>query len=996
LDSLISQRISAWEAIIVDDGSADGTQALIASWQERDARIHGLSQAQAGVSRARNNGLSHARAERVMFLDADDWIAPDYFQHMFAAIAENPTADVVYCGYVRISDEGRQLPMSFSWDVANTPFETFGDSCAVAIHCLILRRQRVIQAGGFDPALKTNEDWDLWLRVARTGASFVGVPLPLAYYRMRPGSATSNHVRMVNDARWVIERSRSADSRVKRSDPRYVNGLGDGAVAKRWIYFTIWCAACEAANGRSGLSALDLLNCLPDMKDEPDSISACLFHGLSVGGRQPPWALTEIWPSAEPHLLDICKRLEATSTRPGFTRCIMEHLETRIMRASELLNAQTLWRMRGYRIDVRQSVPNIEPLPGVDNVYLRIVDGNTWLDEICYPLVGSVSSRDLALLIAKTWGFDSCLRPGRLATRIQVLRDIVQEGARGVSIVLYQRQGRRKQLLNILITVWRGLRSGPLLAAAGGPIPAAVPKATGSKPAGMRNLPRHSAPIAAVALNSCNVPADALDARSTSERRVLWQQRFEAPDPWNYDGSYEQKKYDQTLQMLPDETIGQAIELACAEGHFTEKLASRVESLVAIDISERALERARFRCRSHANIQFRCLDLIDDEIPGNVDLIVCSEVLYFLEDVDMLRRISKKLMRALSPGGCLITAHSFVLADDPDQTGFDWDNPFGAKVIEQVLSATSGLRKEKSIVTELYRIDLYRKDAGHRPRSIPRIQQMPLDLPLELGIERQIVWGGVVVRRSHATRTEVTEKIPVLMYHRVSSTGAAELRRYRVDPADFEQQLRFLRQHGYYTISADDLLDAVRSGRSLPGRPIMLTFDDAYRDFYDTAWPVLQRYDFSAHVFVVTERVAGFADWDSTYGEPAPLMSWKEIEALSSSGVTFGSHLATHRAADCLSTAELLNEGTSSRCELEARLHQKIRSIAFPFGINNSRIVNTLQLCGYEIGFSTTDGVASMRMDPMILPRLEIMGSDTLSDFASKIGHHASNRGARP
>jgi peptidoglycan/xylan/chitin deacetylase (PgdA/CDA1 family) len=228
------------------------------------------------------------------------------------------------------------------------------------------------------------------------------------------------------------------------------------------------------------------------------------------------------------------------------------------------------------------------------------------------------------------------------------------------------------------------------------------------------------------------------------------------------------------------------------------------------------------------------------------------------------------------------------------------------------------------------------------------------------------------------------------MYHSVSDTGAPELARYRVNPGAFEQQLRFLRQQGYYTTSADDLLESVRTGQALPGRPIMLTFDDGYRDFYETAWPLLHRYDFAALVFIVTGKVAGRADWDSSYGEPASLMGWDEIEALSRLGVTFGSHLATHRAADCLSTEELLNEGSSSRFELEKRLKSTIRSIAFPFGIHGSRVINTLRLCGYEIGFTTADGVSSIHMNPLTLPRLEISGSDDLEDFACKIRRYAA------
>jgi peptidoglycan/xylan/chitin deacetylase (PgdA/CDA1 family) len=508
-------------------------------------------------------------------------------------------------------------------------------------------------------------------------------------------------------------------------------------------------------------------------------------------------------------------------------------------------------------------------------------------------------------------------------------------------------------------------------------------------------LPQNSAPDGAVGLISHDLPAEALNRRFIPEHRSPSKQRFAAwPSACANDRLYEQKKYEHILHMLHNETIGRALVIVCGKSCFIEKLAPRVKSLVAIDTSSRTLEQIHACSASHANIQFRCLDLIDEEIPGNMDLIVCLEVLHFLEDVEMLHRISTKLVRALTLGGRLITAHSFLLTDDADQSGFDWNYAFGAKVIEQVLSATRGLQREKSVVSDLYRIDLYTKDAANLPRPLPKICNVGLDLPLESEIQREIVWGGVVNRRAQVIKTEATENIPILMYHRVSSDGAAELGRYRVDPTDFEQQLRFLRQHGYHTISVDNLLGAARSGHSFAGRPIMLTFDDGYKDFYDTAWPILKRYDFSAHVFVVTGRVAGCADWDRTYGEPAALMGWGEIEALSGCGVTFGSHLATHRAADCLSTAELLNEGRSSRCVLEARLRENVRSVAFPFGICNSRIANTLRLCGYEIGFSTSHEIASIRMDPMILPRVEIMGSDTLSDFAGKIGRLASNRRA--
>ena len=995
LESLIVQRLGAWEAIVVDDGSTDATPEVIASWKNRDSRIRHVTQAQSGVSCARNSGLLHARAERVLFLDADDWLADDYLEHMFAAVIENPEADVIYCGYVRIADDGWQHPMAFLWDVASAPFETFGSHCAVSIHSVILRRQLVMEVGGFDVGLKTSEDWDLWLRIARTGATFVAVPLPLAYYRMRPGSATNNYVRMVADAWQVIQRSRSADPRVRRPDPRYADGIRDGASVERWTYFAIWSAACEAANGRTGTPALDLIGPLIDMKENTDAVSDCLLHGLAIGGRRPPWALTQIWRQAEPHLLEICQRLESASTRPGLARSIMENLEVQIIRECDLASPQTLWRMQGYRIDVRGPVPKIEARAGVDNLYLRITDGRTWLDEIYYPLLGPMEAREAARLIVETWGFDNCLEHGPIAMRLRLAREVAADVARSFGTLFRSRHGRRRQVLSMINVVWRGLRCSRFLKVA-----SAHKSETAEEPTTLDRalsiIERHqngSRTVMAARRSDSNNLLNGPAPISPASRRAHWNQIFESSNPWNYTSPYEQKKYDRTLEMLPDQPIARALELACAEGHFTERLAPRVGSLIGADISDRALERARLRCRHQSNVEFQCLDLIDGPIPGDMDLIVCSEVLYFLEDVDSLRIIADRLKSALAPGGRLVTAHAFVLSDDPGRTGFDWSNLFGAKTIDDVLAATPGLRKEKSLITELYRIDAYRREVEGESASEPEFRQVPLDSPLDVAVERQIVWGGATARRSDAIRTEVTERVPILMYHRVSDTPVAGLARYCIDPRLFEQQLRFLRQHGYYTITADALRDAIRSGEALPGRPMMLTFDDAYRDFRETAWPLLQRYDFDAQVFVVTDKVSGCADWDSSYGEPAPLMSWEEIERLSAEGVSFGSHLATHRAADCLSTEELLSEGASSRFALEARLDSEIRSIAFPFGIHNYRVINTLKLVGYEIGLTTNDGVASIRMDPMALPRLEIMGSDDLAAFAWKVARHDALRG---
>ena len=147
-----------------------------------------------------------------------------------------------------------------------------------------------------------------------------------------------------------------------------------------------------------------------------------------------------------------------------------------------------------------------------------------------------------------------------------------------------------------------------------------------------------------------------------NDRTSFWNRYFATEDPWNYGSLYEQEKYERQLEILPAGPIGRALELACAEGHFTRQLAPRVGHLTATDISAVAIERARERCSDQPNVEFGVLDFSADTLPGEMDLIVCSEVLYYLDDLAELRRVAKKLVEALAPGGSFVSAHAFVLA----------------------------------------------------------------------------------------------------------------------------------------------------------------------------------------------------------------------------------------------------------------------------------------------------------------------------------------------
>jgi peptidoglycan/xylan/chitin deacetylase (PgdA/CDA1 family) len=224
------------------------------------------------------------------------------------------------------------------------------------------------------------------------------------------------------------------------------------------------------------------------------------------------------------------------------------------------------------------------------------------------------------------------------------------------------------------------------------------------------------------------------------------------------------------------------------------------------------------------------------------------------------------------------------------------------------------------------------------------------------------------------------------MYHRIALDGPDALRRFRVAPEVFRKQMQFLRRQGYYTLTAQNLAALLREGKPIQGRPVVLTFDDAYLDFLTDAFPILAENGFGADVFVVTDKVGGRSDWDAAYGEPAPLMSWADIRILQRQGICFGSHLASHRPASSLDNAALLGEAALSRNALESRLGEAVTSIALPFGSSDFRVPGILAHVGYEIGFSTKPSRASSADHALSLPRLEVRGDLPLKAFAELMG----------
>ncbi len=103
LDSVLGQTFGDFEAVVVNDGSTDGSEAVLRRYADRDPRIRLFTTPNQGAARARGTALSHARGEYVCFLDADDYFEPDMLERLTGAIAENGGYDIVVCNYRRVS-----------------------------------------------------------------------------------------------------------------------------------------------------------------------------------------------------------------------------------------------------------------------------------------------------------------------------------------------------------------------------------------------------------------------------------------------------------------------------------------------------------------------------------------------------------------------------------------------------------------------------------------------------------------------------------------------------------------------------------------------------------------------------------------------------------------------------------------------------------------------------------------------------------------------------
>lgn len=222
--------------------------------------------------------------------------------------------------------------------------------------------------------------------------------------------------------------------------------------------------------------------------------------------------------------------------------------------------------------------------------------------------------------------------------------------------------------------------------------------------------------------------------------------------------------------------------------------------------------------------------------------------------------------------------------------------------------------------------------------------------------------------------------VPILMYHEIA--GPADTTSHlAVPPSSFARQLGYLHDAGFQTVTAGTLAEIMNGGAGrLPERAVVLTFDDGFEDFYRQALPLLNRYGFTATLYVTTGWVQDAGPLPAGQ-RPGRMLCWSQVAEAAAAGIEIGAHSRLHPQLDQLPRQRLREELRGSKAQLEDRLGRPVPGLAYPFGYSSAAVRAEARAAGHGYACAVGNALPRPGTDPLALPRLTVRRSTSMPAF---------------
>jgi len=229
-------------------------------------------------------------------------------------------------------------------------------------------------------------------------------------------------------------------------------------------------------------------------------------------------------------------------------------------------------------------------------------------------------------------------------------------------------------------------------------------------------------------------------------------------------------------------------------------------------------------------------------------------------------------------------------------------------------------------------------------------------------------------------------KLPVLMYHRVTEENPSDFLTIRL--ADLDRQLQCIRDDGYTTISAQQLINHQYSGQPLPAKPVLLTFDDGYYDNFTLLYPLLLKYGMKATIFLIASQIprSGQPDTEKKF------MPEDLLRQMDPAIIEFGLHTYSHKSYTEMSTGQIADDIDQCKTLLQQLRIPVAPVLAYTYGAYPKRgmawqeMTEVFRQKGIQLAFRIGNRINRLPLkEPFVAQRIDIRGNESFRRFMRKL-----------